>query len=317
MSKGANVVVNVCSEVKANESVLIVTEPKMRTIADALAAATYSVGAEPVVMCMVPRKNDGEEPPELVSSAMLKSNVFFAAVNKSITHTSAVRNAVMNGSRGIMLTQFTEEMMISGGIEADFKGIAPTCKAIAEKLAGAKKIHLTTTFGTDLTMSAVGRRGNAMTCIVGPGEFSPIPNIEANVSPVEGSAEGKIVVDASIPYEGIGIIQEPIHVEVEKGMIKNIRGGQQADLLAQNLATKKDKMVYNIAELGVGLNPKCRFTGIMLEDEGVFGSVHIGIGTNITLGGNVKAACHYDLIMTGVTLMADEVKIIDNGEICL
>ena len=50
--------------------------------------------------------------------------------------------------------------------------------------------------------------------------------------------------------------------------------------------------------MGIGLNPKCSFCGIMLEDEGVFGSVHIGIGTNITLRGKIQAACHYDLIMT-------------------
>ena len=54
---------------------------------------------------------------------------------------------------------------------------------------------------------------------------------------------------------------------------------------------------FNIAELGVGLNPKCRMLGIMLEDEGVLGTAHIGIGTNITLGGNIKAPCHYDLLV--------------------
>ena len=55
----------------------------------------------------------------------------------------------------------------------------------------------------------------------------------------------------------------------------------------------------------------------MLEDEGVRGSVHIGIGTNITLGGNLKAACHYDLIMTEPTLLADGEMLLHNGQVML
>ena len=53
----------------------------------------------------------------------------------------------------------------------------------------------------------------------------------------------------------------------------------------------------------------------MLEDEGVRGSVHIGIGTSITLGGTVKAACHYDLIMTEATVTADGVTLLKDGKV--
>lgn len=43
----------------------------------------------------------------------------------------------------------------------------------------------------------------------------------------------------------------------------------------------------------------------MLEDEGVFGTIHIGIGTNIALGGNVHAPIHYDLIIKDVKIELD------------
>jgi leucyl aminopeptidase (aminopeptidase T) len=55
----------------------------------------------------------------------------------------------------------------------------------------------------------------------------------------------------------------------------------------------------------------------MLEDEGVYGSVHIGIGTNITLGGTVKAAVHYDLLMLNATIEMDGITILENGQSCL
>lgn len=164
-------------------------------------------------------------------------------------------------------------------------------------------------------MDIGGRRGNALYCIVEPGEFSTVPTIEANVSPVEGSAQGKIVADASIPYLGIGVLDEPIIFEVIDGFITTIEGGRQADILKNNLAEQQDQNVYNIAEIGVGLNPKCRMCGIMLEDEGVVSTCHIGIGTSITFGGTVKAAVHYDLLMWKPKITVDGTIVIDGSSV--
>lgn len=317
MSRGARTVVEVCAGLRKGEIALVIADPDMLRIARVVATAVTAAGGEPMLAVMTPRRSDGQEPPAPIAAAMAKSDVFFSAVSKSITHTQAVRDAVRAGSRGIMLTQFTEDMFLSGGLEADFPSLAPVCRAVADAMAGAKTIRLTTPRGTDLTMCAHGRPGNALTCMVSPGQFSPVPNVEANVSPVEGSAEGVIVVDGSIPYAGIGVIREPIVVKVEKGMITSIRGGEQATMLTEAYADKGDPLVYNVAEIGVGLNPKSRFCGIMLEDEGVFGSVHIGTGTSITLGGTVKAACHYDLIMREPSIVADGRVILDKGKVCV
>ncbi|WP_458862221.1 aminopeptidase [Acidaminobacterium chupaoyuni] len=317
MARGARTVAETCIGVKENEQVLIVTEPEKLPIAETVAAAVCAAKAEPVMMVMQPRQRDGQEPPHAVAEAMKGSTAFIAVVGRSITHTHAVKEACQNGSRGVVLTQFREDMMVHGGLEADFPAVAPTCKAIAKALAGAEKVHLSTPYGTDLTFSAAGRRGNAMYCMVEPGEFSPVPTVEANVSPLEGTAQGVIVADASIPYIGIGLLEEPVRCRVEDGRIVSISGGRQAQMLEKDLKEKNDANVYNVAELGVGLNPCCRFIGFMLEDEGVRGSVHIGIGTNITLGGHLKAACHYDLIMTKPTLTADGVTLLQDGEICI
>jgi leucyl aminopeptidase (aminopeptidase T) len=43
----------------------------------------------------------------------------------------------------------------------------------------------------------------------------------------------------------------------------------------------------------------------MLEDEGVLGTIHIGIGTSHTLGGEVMAPTHYDLLMWEPTIVVD------------
>lgn len=317
MSKGARIIVEVCAGVKPGEKAVVVTEPVMMDMAEAIASAVAAVGAEPVITVMPPRKSDGQEPPAAVAAAMKASDVFFNVVNKSITHTQATRDAAAGGSRGIMMTQFNEGMLMHGGVFADFANIAPQCKAVAEAMANSKLITVTTPLGTHVTLSAEGRRGNALTCITSPGHFTTVPTIEANVSPVEGTAEGIIIADASIPYIGIGLLEEPIRCTVEKGFITKVEGGKQAKMLIDDWASKNDPNVYNIAELGIGLNPECSFIGAMLEDEGVYGSIHFGIGTNITLGGHTKAACHYDLILTNATVVADGKVVLKDGKVAL
>lgn len=317
MSRGADKVVSMCVKVQQGEEVLIITEESKLKIAEAIAAAVYRVGAEPIMAIMEPRQRDSQEPPQTLAAAMKTCDAFISVVGKSITHTHAVKDAVANGSRGVVLTQFSEEMMIRGGIECNFEEVKPICKNMAAALAGSKEVVLTTAAGTNLHYSAEGRRGNALYCMVEKGEFSTVPTVEANVSPLENTANGVIVADASIPYIGIGLLDEPVRLVVENGRIISIEGGKQAQMLKKDLEEKNDPNVYNIAEMGVGLNPNCKFVGFMLEDEGVFGSAHIGIGTSITLGGTVKAACHYDLIMSNATIVADGRMLLDAGKTCI
>ncbi|MDR1708643.1 MAG: leucyl aminopeptidase [Candidatus Accumulibacter sp.] len=315
MLQGARKILDECVSLKAGESVYIVTDMVQEGIGQVLAAAAVERGAEVVMSIMKPRKRAGEEPPKIIAEGMKLANVVLLPVSYSVTHTYAVKEAAENGARLLMLTDFTEEMLIHGGIEGNFREIKPVCKAVAGAFAKGSRVHLTSRGGTDLTFDITGRRGNALVCVVDPGEFSPIPNVEANVSPIEGSANGVIVADASIPYLGIGVLDEPVIAEVKDGFITKISGGKQADILRKDLESHNDPLSFNIAELGIGLNPKCRMCGIMLEDEGVIDTAHIGIGTNITLGGVTKAPCHYDLIMWTPRVEVDGKVIVDGDKV--
>ena len=317
MGKGAKTLVEVCAAVKPRENVLIVTDFMMMSIAESVAAAAYQAGAEVMIGTILPRSGHGQEPPAPIAAAMKKADVIFTPVMYSITHTRAVKEACEAGSRIIAMTDYREHMLIKGGLDADFYETREMCLKFARAFEKSSEAVLTSTGGTHLTMRKEGRPGNALFCIVEPGQMSPSPNVEANFSPTEGSAEGVIVADASIPYLDIGVLSEPVSATVKKGMITDIQGGHQAKILADDLASRNDPQVYNVAELGVGLNPKCIMQGIMLEDEGVYGSVHIGIGTNITLGGHVKAAIHYDLLMWGATIELDGTVILEKGQVRL
>jgi leucyl aminopeptidase (aminopeptidase T) len=312
---GARKLLTVCTHTQPHEHVVIATDNEMMALAEPLAIAAAEVGAEPTICVMPTRTAHGQEPPTPVAAALAASDVFFTPVKISITHTQAVKDAASAGARGLVMTDFTPEMLVSGGIEADFAAQAPICHRLAAIFEAGEHAHLTTPAGTDLHLDSTGRRGNALTGIVAPGQFSTIPTIEANFSPLEGSAEGVIVADASIPYLGIGLLTETVRTHVQRGFITHIEGGTQADVLRQNLAAQEDANVYNIAELGVGLNPEARLCGLMLEDEGVLGVVHIGIGSSITLGGTIKAKTHYDVLMYGATLTIDQDVVLQEGRL--
>ena len=67
-------------------------------------------------------------------------------------------------------------------------------------------------------------------------------------------------------------------------------------------------------QLGIGTNEKAVLCGIILEDEKVYGTVHIAFGTNVSFGGTVKADCHMDGIILKPDLYLDDQLIIKAGE---
>src|SRR5690606_9346173 len=106
---------------------------------------------------------------------------------------------------------------------------------------------------------------------------------------------------------------EPVIVHVEEGSIKAIEGGAEAALLQRIWNEQDDPSVYTVAQLAVGLNPRCAaFTGGFLNDHGVFGSVHIGIGTSMNLGGDVKAPLHFDGMLRAPRLELDDQVLVEN-----
>ncbi|MGF7006559.1 aminopeptidase [Aminobacter sp. BE322] len=306
MAKGAAKLVNVCAAVKPGEDVLIITDAAQDfLLAKVLASAVAAADANPIIMTMSRVKNDSGEPSPAVAAAMKSAPVVFTPVSVSITHTHAVKDACAAGARIVALTQWLPEMMMGGGIDADFAAIEPHVMKMAAIWDKGSEVRVTTEAGTDLTLDIRGRLGtpHAKTGIVRPGDFHPVPDIESPVSPV--TAEGRIVCDASIPYLGIGVPDQPVTLEVRDGNVVSITGGRDAEKVRAAWEAMNDPNVYNVAEIGIGMNPHCRLIGSMLEDEGVASTCHIGVGTSITLGGTVKAACHYDFIMHNPTITVD------------
>ena len=315
---GALKIVRTCANVQAGEKVLVLTDTDTYKIGELVAVAALQVSAQTVLAVITPRGDHGQEPPDHMAAAMVAADVVIMPQKYSMTHAAATKAARKAGARVLSMGDYNEQMLARGGIEADFLAVEKTVLTVAAAFTRASKVHLTSPGGTDLHIDISGRNGF---CEPGfahtPGSFASPPNVEANVGPREGTTEGVLVVDASISHPALGIIREPIRIRVQKGLVTRIEGGRQADILAGILRDLDDSNVYNIAELGIGLNPCSSVTGSMMEDEGAYGTSHIGIGTNLDFEGQVVAKTHLDLIMHRSSMVLDGQPLQTDGELVL
>lgn len=314
--EGAHKIIKVCAKVQPHEKVLILTDTKTVRVGELVAIAALEITEDTVLAVFTPRNAHGEEPPSHIASAMRDADVVVMPLTYSMTHASATKEARKNGARIVSMGDFNVRMLENGGIEADFLEIAKVVDQVAEVFTRGKKVRVTTRQGTRLRIDISGRSGHSEPGFSHkPGSISSPPNIEANVGPLEGSTEGTLIVDGSIPHPALGVVTKPISITVREGKVVEIDGGIQAEKLHCILGNMEDPNMYNIAELGIGLNPCSVISGSMLEDEGAYGTCHIGIGDNTSFGGSVKAKSHIDLIIRDPTIEIDGTTVQENGEL--
>ncbi|TGU57377.1 aminopeptidase, partial [Mesorhizobium sp. M00.F.Ca.ET.186.01.1.1] len=70
-----------------------------------------------------------------------------------------------------------------------------------------------------------------------------------------------------------------------------------------------------LGEFGIGTNDKARITGVVLEDEKVYGTIHVAFGSNNTFGGTIVAGVHIDLVVKDPDVYLDDTCIMKSGKL--
>lgn len=311
LDHGCKVVLKDCLDVKPGEKVLVVTDDAKLNIGSALYAEAKSLGAEAMLMVMEARKVSGEEPPASVSKAMEEADVVICPTTSSLTHTNARINAVKRGARIATMPGITEEMFAKGAMTANYQDVETLTLKLTELLSQAEQVRIVKD-GLTLSMSLKGRHGVASTGVYkSPGMSGNLPSGEAYIAPIEGSAQGEMIIDGSMV--GVGKLAEPLYVKLADGRLKEIKG-PDANKLQILLANERNA---SLGELGIGTNKNAILCGIILEDEKVYGTVHIAFGTNTSFGGQVKADCHMDGVILKPDIYLDDTLIMKQGEFIL
>ncbi|WP_103104748.1 aminopeptidase [Brevibacillus reuszeri] len=298
-----------CMALKAGETFLVVADEPKRELGEALWEAGKQLGAEAVLMIMQEREKSGQEPPVAVAEAMKQSDVVICATEHSLTHTKARKEAAANGTRLATMPGITADMFLEGAISADYAQVKVLTEQVTKMLTKASTVRIEKA-GKALSFSIASRNGVPSTGMyVNPGESGNLPSGEAYIAPVEGSAEGQILVDGSI--SGIGKIDTPLLLTLQDGRITNAEGASGERLL-QILGDQDGRM---LGEFGIGTNDKARITGVVLEDEKVYGTIHVAFGSNNTFGGTIVAGVHIDLVVKEPDIYLDDQLIMKSGQL--
>jgi aminopeptidase len=259
----------------------------------------------------------GVEPTKAMAEAMRGYQVIVAINSFSITHTEAREASSRAGARVATMRGAIPEMFYPDGpISVDYLKVEKETRGIARFLTRAGEAKIITRSGTNLAFSLKTREGREDNGInVKPGQWSNLPAGEAYIAPLEGTAEGDLVVEKGwFPN-----LKEEMVITFKRGEVSRIEGESQVSVKLRQIlglepGQKRREKRCNLAELGIGTNPKARRTDITIEAEKIKGTVHIGIGDNSHMGGKVAADYHQDFVVPKPDLYLDGLKVMSLGK---
>jgi leucyl aminopeptidase (aminopeptidase T) len=262
----------------------------------------------------------GTEPGREVEDKLKEADVAIAITSYSLSHTNVRENATQSGTRIASMPMLLPEMFYPGGpMAVDYSKIHEECVKIAALVDMARDVTFSSPAGTDLKFSLEGRRGLIDDGILTKkGAFGNLPAGEVYTVPLEGTTNGKLVVEAS----WYGGLEENLTFIFKDGLVAGvIGGGKLGDEFKELLQCAKNEEPClsrrNCAELGIGTNQNAKRPHNLLEAEKIRETVHIAIGDSSHMGGKVEADLHQDFVIPKPTLIFDGQIIIREGKIAI
>ena len=310
LSAAAQTTLARCLAVAPGEDVLVIVDPRTRSIGAALRDGARTLGADAVLALMDERDTHGSEPPAPIAAALAACDVFLAPTTKSLSHTEARAAGSAAGARGATMPGITEEML-ARVMAGDFDRMVARSREVAARLHAAGEARVSCARGTELTLDLSGRAGLADDGVLTAAHaFGNLPAGEGFIAP--RSATGTI---AASSLAGLGISEEPAQLTVRDGQLVAARRGVGPEYLEQLRA--HGARGTNLAELGVGTNDAATLTGNVLEDEKILGTVHVAFGASAGIGGTVSVPVHLDVVVLEATLEVDGETVLDAGRYVL
>ncbi len=291
---------------RATERFLAITDEAKGPIGQAFRDAALELGCEAeLYMLDAASRPLGSVPADLVqaiASSVVVVNCFQAFPEETPFRIELIRSLIAKHPRRVgHAPGITEDMMISGPMDVDFAEVRDKALALMSSLRQASYARITAPGGTDLTVYVEGRGWDTDTQ-VGAGSFGNLPCGEIWCAPIENLGEGLLVCDGSIG--DLGAVPAPVHITVDRGQVTKVEcaDGDFQARVEEFLALDEEAKV--LGEFGIGINPKARITGNLLEDEKAFRTAHIAFGNNEEMpGGKNRSRTHRDFLFSDPTIV--------------
>jgi leucyl aminopeptidase (aminopeptidase T) len=311
LDRAVKTVVRQCMGISPGEDVLVICNPVTEEIGALMRIEAQGEGADATLAVISERESAAAEPPRAVAAAMAAADVVLAPTIQSLSHTAARKVASEAGVRIGTLPGVTEEML-GRLMTGDLEEIRRRGWAIVTALNRGAEVRITCRHGSDLRIGLGERMGIVDAGELGNrGAFGNLPCGEGFIAPMEGTTEGKLVIDGSIAE--VGLLETPVELTVEAGHLVDATGEDGARLL--ELLTAHGEDGTNVAELGIGTNEEAILTGNILEDEKILGTCHVAFGASAAIGGTVQVPVHLDCVVLEPTVEIDGETIVSDGEL--
>ncbi len=137
---------------------------------------------------------------------------------------------------------------------------------------------------------------------------------------VPRTAEGQIVVNGALPGRVLGANEELI-LTFRDGRLAGIEPEESPaarhlrDTQFSYAERRGDANWDRLAEIGFGLNPAVQeLCGVSAVDNKKSHAIHIGLGANTTIGGDIESLIHCDLVIRRPTVFVNGRLIIKRGD---
>ena len=252
-------------------------------------------------------------------------NIIIAMTEFSITTTLV--NLAKNNQRSIRCASMpiVEKRMEKSVLHMDYSQVKKYAKNLKKFLQDAYGATINFSTNDSLYIDLRNRDAGADDgdCSK-PGNLINLPSGEGFISPYEGTDDEKSEFGES---KTKGILpfyykDEVIKFNIKKNTIISFNGGKKYVSEVKRYFDENPSR-KNIAELGIGCNPKAKVTGNTLEDEKV--GLHIAYGTSSHIGGKITSDVHMDIVyakgckIEGETVILhlknEDVTIISNAQL--
>ena len=191
---------------------------------------------------------------------------------------------------------------------AAWEQVGSTQQRIIDALAGIRNITVKGPHA-DISFSVENRR--FINC---DGHLN-MPDGEIFTGPVEDSVDGTF--ESTFPAIAGGVDCGRVSLALERGLIVRAQAEKHGDHL--NALLETDAGAKRLGEFGVGTNDQIRvFTGNMLFDEKIGGTIHFAVGSGYAQTGSVnKSGVHWDFLVDmrkGGQILADGRLIYESGK---
>ena len=207
---------------------------------------------------------------------------------------------------------------VKAALDVKYEDMRKLGKKLGNVLEKAHEVHITTSKGTDLTLTLEDRPVHIYDGVVDDEDmkkgatFVTLPSGTVQLAPAETSANGIFVSD--IPEPQWGLLIHDMKWVFKEGKLVSLEGGKNSEILRENwekATGDKDR----IGKLILGINPKAK-TGF-IDNSIVLGTATIGVGDNRELGGKNESKWGIPITATEPTIKLDGKTIIKRGELTL